>query len=122
MNLLQGKLTEKLELEKINTQKGEMLKMRFVIQTPGQYGKPVCFETLNNNVITFMTDTKIGTEVEVKFDVSSREYTDKNGKKGYFTSVTAFGAEKKSAPESMEIPSSPVIPPTASEGVDDLPF
>lgn len=121
MNLLQGKLTEKMELQKINTSKGEMLKLLFIVKTPGMYPKDVCFETLNQNVITFLNDTKIGTELEVKFDIQSRRY-EKDGRVSWFTSAVAFGVEKKVAPESMELPSNP--PPVAmgNNQPDDLPF
>ena len=121
MNLLQGKLTEKLPLQTITTAKGDMLKLSFVIKTPGQYPKDVCFETLNQNVITFLGDTKIGTELEVKFDLQSRKW-EKDGRVQFFTSAIAFGVEKKVAPESMEIPSTPSYPATASADADDLPF
>lgn len=93
-----GKLTHKLETVEIETKNGPKAKMSFVILQPGQYGQPACFETLNAAAISFLADTKIGTELKVVGDVRSREY---NGK--WYTNLTAGIIEVSKAPGSMEV-------------------
>ena len=85
-----GKLKLKLPVTSGVSQAGrEWKKMAFVIQKRNtKTPKEVCFETLNDDLIMFMSDTSIGTEITVEFDVESREF---NGK--YYSSIIAYKAE-----------------------------
>lgn len=123
-----GKLTNKYEAVEIETKNGPKAKMTFVIQQPGQYGKPAAFETLNSAAISFLNDTKIGTELKVIGDVASREC---NGR--WYTNLTAGIIEISKAPaaSNVEIDKHPTaddinkkfdVGETSSNNPDDLPF
>jgi len=65
--------------------RGEWHKQDFVIQeSADQYPKSICFSLFNDKNDTF-SRVKVGSEVNVSFNIESREY---NGK--YFTNLTAF--------------------------------
>ena len=88
-------------------------KTSFVIEVAdGKYAKDIAFDTMNDDVIDKIAAARIGDEVEVKFDVQSREY---NGK--YYTNINCYGFYVKSA-QSTESPKNDAVP----DEKDDLPF
>ena len=90
---INGKLIALLPLQTGQGKNGEWKKQEFIIETSGQYPKKVCITTWGKTVDYVPS---IGTEVNVSFDIESREY---NGK--YYTEVKAFKIETvgKSAPK-----------------------
>lgn len=65
-------------------------KMTFVIDntTDPKYPKLVAFDTFKGDIIEFVNDTTDGTQLEVEFEVESREW---NGR--YFSNINAIGAQ-----------------------------
>ena len=82
---INGKITNLLPLQTGKGKNGEWKKQEFIIETAGQYPKKVCVTALGKTVDYVPS---IGTEVNVSFDIESREY---NGK--YYTEVKAFKIE-----------------------------
>lgn len=88
MNLtVKGRITKILELEKGTSQAGkEWQKQSFVIDTGEQYNPEICFSIFGSEKVdNFNKYNKVGKDVEVSFNVSSREY---NGK--YFHNLDAW--------------------------------
>lgn len=119
--VLKGKIVELLEQVSGTTARGEWRKREFVIETDEQYPKKVCF-TLFNDKIDLMDGYAAGSDVEVSFNLESREY---NGR--YFHNINAWkidpvqdeigGGAPTDAPE--------FIPEDVEEGDNassDLPF
>lgn len=119
---LKGKLIKILNQESGVARSGnQWKKQEFVIETADQFPKKVCF-TLFNDKVSMLAGLNPGDELEVSFDVESREY---NGK--YFHNLNAWKLDRSSAsaPVSDGIPPFTVddIPPEPlDEGGDDLPF
>lgn len=84
-------------------------KQLFVIETDGQYPKKVAFEAWGNTV-QYSSKLKRGDEVEVSYDVESREHKEK-----WYTQAKAFKIQ-------LLNPSSTVTGSTVSPPSDDLPF
>lgn len=96
-------------------------KQEFVIETQDQFPKKVCF-TLFNDKVSLIEQIKVGDEIEVYFNVESREY---NGK--WFHNINAWKIEQpseninmKDAPPEYRLEDIP--PEPADEGDGDLPF
>ena len=74
---LSGKIKSKLEIETGTSKAGKSWsKQSFVIDTGKEYNPDVCFSLFGDKV-DLLNNFKEGQEVEVKFNVSSREF---NGK------------------------------------------
>ena len=127
---IKGILKKKFEVENIQTQKGAMPKMSFLILQEGKFPKELFIETLNNGVIQFLEDTNLEKELTIQCEVKSREW---NGK--YFTSVSAFNVtadvESKSdrkpfVPQPVQEKPKEVYTPSGASMSDDdadgLPF
>lgn len=105
-----GKITSILDVETGTSKAGkEWQKQSFVIDTEAKFNPEVCF-SLFGEKIDLLTDLKTGDEVEVSFNVSSREY---NGK--YYHNLDAWRINKSSSDTST-----PAEAPQAE--VSDLPF
>lgn len=89
----------------------KLTKLLFVIEKQdGQYKKSIAFELINN-AVGQLDGIGVGSEVEVKADVSSREY---NGR--WYTQAKAWAVNVMSAVHS----GAPTA--TANAEDDDLPF
>ena len=110
---IKGKIVKILEVEKGTSKAGkEWKKQNFVIDTGSQYNPEVCFQLFGDEKIENLKKyNKVGQEVEVHFNVSSREY---NGR--YFHNLDAWKIVKAS----QEIVS-PELNKSDVEN-DDLPF
>ena len=90
----------------------------YVLETADQYPKKVCFNLFNDKIDQF--PMAIDDQVNVSFDVESREY---NGR--WYTTIRAWKVEKAavSAVSATSVPSAPSfdVAPGAGEG-SDLPF
>lgn len=93
-----------------------MEKMEFLIQLPSSNKeKFLKLETIQTPLMTFIQDTKSGTELDITLLVESREWQGK-----WFTSATAINAEANGQVDRGIGVSANDNPFTPSE--DDLPF
>ena len=112
--VVKGKLVKKLEIEKGTSKAGkEWQKQNFVIDTGAQYNPEVCFQVFGDQKLDMLSSFKEGQEVEVKFNVSSREF---NGK--YYHNLDAWfiSGQKNVKPEVEQLAES------IDADNDDLPF
>ena len=107
---IKGKIVKILEVEKGTSKAGkEWQKINFVIDTVNQYNPEICFQLFGTEKVeNFNKYNKVGQEVEVSFNVSSREF---NGK--YYHNLDAWKVFKSEVKE---------IPQMAgtSKGLDNL--
>ncbi len=123
-----GKLSELLPEQGGQGKTGNAWRKRsFVIETMDtQYPKKVCFDVWGDKIDQLQA-VGIGEEIEVSFDIESREF---NGK--WYTNAKAWKFEKKqagaAAPQSQGnnplpgVGEMPPPPPPSMEPTDDLPF
>ena len=116
---VKGRISSKLSVENGTSKAGkEWKKQSFLVDTSAQYNPEICFQLFGEDKIAMLEHYNVGDQVEVSFNLSSREW---NGR--YFHNVDAWKIEKigaeSSASEEMEEP--PVFDAPASEE-DDLPF
>ncbi len=86
---------------------GKWRKQSYVLETADQYPRKVCFDLFNDRIEQF--PLKVGDQVEVSFDIDSREY---NGR--WFTNIQAWKVVNKSQ-------ASPLPPPDVTEGLPPFP-
>ena len=117
---VKGKIEQILKPESGVSRAGkEWNKQEFVIETEEQYPRKVCF-TLFGDKTSLISGLSAGQEVEVSFNLESREY---NGK--WFHNINAWKIEK---PAAKHIPETPPefrtedIPPEPEDTGNDLPF
>jgi Domain of unknown function (DUF3127) len=118
-----GKVVQTLPVLTGMGKSGEWKKSSFVIETQEKFPKKVCFTVWKDLVDQAQRLTE-GQEVNVSFDVESREYQGK-----WFTDAKAWKISAGSGGSSSSRPSSSTVRPEAppmSEpppmGSDDLPF
>lgn len=75
-NSEKGKLLKLLAEESGQGVNGAWKKRQFVIETAGQYPKKICFEAWGDKVAQ-LDHIAMGQEIEVFFNLESREYNDK---------------------------------------------
>ena len=117
---LSGKIIKILPLQTGTGKNGAWKKQEFVVETPGQISRKVCFNVWGDKIDQFKLTE--GTEVTVSFDLESREY---NGK--LYTDVKAWKVENSSRAEKDTIPDVPddeYFSASSKEDMppDDLPF
>ena len=115
---LRGKLSRKLSVESGTSKAGkEWQKQSFLVDTGSQYNPEVCFQLFGEEKIQMLSHHNEGDQIEVSFNLSSREY---NGR--YFHNVDAWRIENigSNNQESAE----PDIPSfeESENSDDDLPF
>ncbi len=109
---VKGRITKILSMESGTSKAGkEWKKQGFVIDTGAQYNPEVCFSLFGDDKIEMLRNYGEGQEVEVAFNISSREF---NGK--YYHNIDAW----KINPAGGAAPA-PAID-DAPAGDDDLPF
>lgn len=101
----------------------EWKKQEYVLETYDQYPKKVCFQIFGADRIA-QADIKLGEDVNVFFDIDSREYQGR-----WYTNISAWKVDRVSMQTSPEAPASPIANPTVAapdfgpaNPVDDLPF
>ncbi|HPE76567.1 MAG TPA: DUF3127 domain-containing protein [Draconibacterium sp.] len=97
----------------------EWSKQEFVIETEEQFPRKVCF-TLFGDKTSLISGLSAGEEVDVAFNIESRDY---NGK--WFHNINAWKIDKVSANQRNDGPpeySMNDIPPEMDEDAGDLPF
>ena len=118
-----GKVYEKGPITEGQSQNGNVWqRMTLVIDVAvGQYSKKVAFQVMTGNVPGVMA-FNIGDKVEVGFDISSREWTNKEGVRSWFTSIELRSIKAADMPANIQtIPSTP-IPDAGPAQDDDMPF
>lgn len=118
---VKGKIQQILKPESGVSRAGkEWNKQEFVIETEEQYPRKVCF-TLFGEKTSLIEGLSTGQEVEVSFNLESREY---NGK--WFHNINAWKIEKPAAEQVQETPpefrTEDIPPEPAEDQANDLPF
>jgi hypothetical protein len=116
-----GKIYERGDIAQGQSQAGNIWqRMTLVLDVPvGNYTKKMAFQVSTGNIPAVMA-LNLGDRVEVGWDVSSREWTNKEGKTSWFTSI-----DLRTIRLADEVPSSVVSVPLPEAGPmqpDDLPF
>jgi hypothetical protein len=119
---VKGKIIQLLKAESGVSRAGkEWKKQEFILETDEQFPRKVCF-TLFGDKVDLLDGLKAGTEVEVSFNLESREF---NGR--WFTNVNAWKIDKAS--DEMNLPEPPpefrmedVPPEPDDDAANDLPF
>jgi len=119
---VKGKIDQVLKPESGTSRAGkDWSKREFIIETDEQFPKKVCF-TLFGDKVNLIDGLAAGQEVEVSFNLESREY---NGR--WFHNINAWKIDKVS--EQNNVPEPPPafsmndIPPEPDEdSASDLPF
>lgn len=119
---VKGTIKQKLELEQGTSKAGKEWKSQsFVLNTGAQYNPDICFKLFGEEKINLITNLNEGDEVEVSFNLSSREWNEK-----WFTSADAWKIEKSEnntsiANETVDDSDIPVFENNQTLE-DDLPF
>ena len=118
---VKGTIKQKLEVEQGTSKAGKEWKSQsFVLNTGAQYNPDICFKLFGEDKIQLITNLNDGEEVEVAFNLSSREW---NGK--WFTSADAWKIDKvggsSESTETVDDSEVPVFENNQTEE-DDLPF
>ncbi len=116
-----GKITQILKAESGVSKVGNAwTKQEFVIETQDQFPKKICF-TLFGDKVSLLNGLSENTEVEVSFNVESREF---NGK--WYHNINAWKIEPvNAAAPSGDFPpefTATDIPPERDDDPNDLPF
>ena len=112
---IKGKITQKLNIESGTSQAGkEWKKQGFLIDTGEQYNPNVCFSLFGEDKIEMLNGYEVGQDVEVFFNLSSREFKGK-----YYHNIDAWKIE---AGDSSGADDSSEAVETIEIGDDDLPF
>ena len=123
---VKGRISQVLSIENGTSKAGkEWKKQLFVLDTGDQYNPNVCFSLFGDDKIQILRDFGQGQEVEVFFNLSSREY---NGK--WYHNLDAWKIENLSpaandqAPPPEKEQSEPMYSnfKDNEEEADDLPF
>ena len=119
---VEGKIQQILNPESGVSRAGkEWKKQEFVIETSEQFSRKVCF-TLFNDKLSLLERVNEGDEVEVSFNLESREFSGK-----WYHNINAWKVDKASDEGILPKPPpefrSEDIPPEPAEGSgSDLPF
>ena len=119
---VKGTIKQKLELEQGTSKAGKEWKSQsFVLNTGAQYNPDICFKLFGEDKINLITNLNEGDEVEVSFNLSSREWNEK-----WFTSADAWKIEKSAnntstTTETVDDSDIPVFENNQTQE-DDLPF
>lgn len=91
---IKGRITADLGVRRGTTRQGTDYEIReYLITEQTQFGKSMAF-TMFSNDGPIKEPLCVGDDVTVCFNVSAKEYTDKDGKKKWFNSVQAWKIQK----------------------------
>ena len=83
---IKGHLIKKNDIENIENKEGKKwTKQTFILQTPAEYNNQICFQLFGEEKIKLLETHKIGDQIEVFFNISSREYNNR-----YYHNVDAW--------------------------------
>ena len=123
---VKGRVSNILAIESGVSKAGkEWKKQGFIIDTGEQYNPEICFSVFGEDKLQMVAGITVGEEVEVHFNLSSREF---NGK--YYHNIDAWRIEKGSAQAAQNVVPNNAAPLPTSETPfdsnsaesDDLPF
>jgi predicted SnoaL-like aldol condensation-catalyzing enzyme len=123
---VKGRVSNILAVESGTSKAGkEWKKQGFIIDTGEQYNPEICFSVFGEDKLQMVAGITVGEDVEVHFNLSSREF---NGK--YYHNIDAWRIEKGSAQAAQNvvpdnaapIPTSETAFDSNSSESDDLPF
>ena len=105
-----GKVVKVLEVESGTSKAGkEWKKQGFVINNDNEFNPEICFSVFGEDKLQMVSELKVGEEVTVHFNLSSREFNSK-----YYHSIDAWRIEKVVSEQVAE---------TVTDDLDDtLPF
>mgnify|MGYP003629874195 FL=1 len=91
MNLeMKGKLAKVLDAQKGVSKAGkEWVKQSFVLDNGAKFNPEICFNLFGQEKVDMLIDFNVGDDIEVLFNLSSREY---NG--NYYTSADVWKMQK----------------------------
>ena len=113
-----GKLVKALDMESGTSKAGkEWKKQSFVIDTGAQFNPEVCFSLFGEDKIAMLQGINQGEEIEVSFNLSSREY---NGR--YYHNIDAWRINKAAATVVAAPADEAPFPAQDATEDDDLPF
>lgn len=121
---IQGKVIQILAPQTFSTQRGEMTRYSFVLETTGNYPKKVKFDVLRGDTWGNM-NVQVGMTANVSFDAESREW---NGR--WYTSLTCWRlqnlehhqVQQQPQPVAPQQPQQPQPVSTSNNSNDELPF
>ena len=115
---IKGKLVKALDAESGTSKAGkEWKKQSFVIDTGAQFNPEVCFSLFGEDKIAMLQDINPGEEIEVSFNLSSREY---NGR--YYHNIDAWRIIKVAVAVVSDPTDEAPFPAQSAAEEDDLPF
>ena len=118
-----GKVYEKGAITEGMSQNGNRWqRMTLVLDVQvGQYSKKMAFQVMTGNIAAVQA-FNTGDNVEVIFDISSREWTNKEGVRSWFTQVDLRDIKAAGLPENVQtIPSTPIAEAGPAES-GDIPY
>jgi hypothetical protein len=118
-----GKVYEKGAITEGMSQNGNRWqRMTLVLDVQvGQYSKKMAFQVMTGNIAAVQA-FNTGDNVEVTFDVSSREWTNREGVRSWFTQVDLRDIKAAGLPENVAtVESTPIAEDGPAES-GDLPF
>ena len=105
---IQGKLLKKLNPESGVRKDGRgWKKQNFILQTENSFNNEICFQLFGEEKMTNLNQIEIGEEIEVFFNLSSREYNNK-----YYHNIDAWKINKLSNTNNTDL----------SSDTDEVPF
>ena len=112
---IKGKITTVLEVESGTSKAGkEWKKQSFVIDTGDQFNPLVCFSLFGEEKIKLLLQFGVGENIEVGFNVSSREFSGK-----YYHNLDAWKLNKAES-KPVAVPVSADL--NSSDSNDGLPY
>ena len=83
---IKGSLIKKNNKESIESKDGKQwTKQTFIIQTDSEYNNQICFQLFGEDKIQLLESHNEGDEIEVFFNISSREYNNR-----YYHNIDAW--------------------------------
>lgn len=118
-----GKVFEKGAITEGMSQNGNRWqRMTLVLDVQvGQYSKKMAFQVMTGNIASVQA-FNTGDMVEVSWDVSSREWTNKEGVRSWFTQVDLRDIKAAGLPENVATVESTPIAEAGPAESGDLPF
>lgn len=118
-----GKVYEKGAITEGMSQNGNRWqRMTLVLDVQvGQYSKKMAFQVMTGNIASVQA-FNTGDNVEVTFDISSREWTNKEGVRSWFTQVDLRDIKAAGLPENVATVESTPIAEAGPAESGDLPF
>lgn len=120
---VKGRVEQLLPVQTGTSKAGkEWSKQEFIIETEEQFPKKICF-TLFGDKVSLLNGISVGQEVEVFFNVESREF---NGRWYHNINAWRINPVQADAPDGPDFTPGDIPPPPPASNneppVDDLPF